>query len=161
MKKVLFVCLGNICRSPAAEGVFRQLIEKEGLLNEFQVDSCGTSGLHAGEMADKRMREAAIKRGFKLNSISRGLEDKDLIEFDIILAMDDSNFNNILKSPSAEEFSYKVKKMCDFVHELPFTEVPDPYYGGEQGFETVLDILEEGSKNLLIELNKWGVRLWK
>ena len=154
MKKVLFVCLGNICRSPAAEGVFRQLIEKEGLLNEFQVDSCGTSGLHAGEMADKRMREAAIKRGFKLNSISRGLEDKDLIEFDIILAMDDSNFNNILKSPSAEEFSYKVKKMCDFVHELPFTEVPDPYYGGEQGFETVLDILEEGSKNLLIELNK-------
>ena len=117
--------------------------------DQYFVDSCGTSNAHAGEKADGRMRASASQRGIELTSISRGFRDEDFEKFDFIVTMDDSNYYNIVARSPSEEFSKKVLKMADFVFEQDFDEVPDPYYGGQGGFELVLNILEEGSKNLL------------
>jgi protein-tyrosine phosphatase len=155
MKKVLFVCLGNICRSPAAEGVFKDLLASKNLSEQFYVDSCGTSGYHEGEKADKRMIAAADKRGIELTSLSRAFRSSDLKDFDYILAMDNSNYQNLLNETSTKDQADRIIKFCDYVKLLKYNEVPDPYYGGSNGFETVLDILIEGSENLLKEiLNK-------
>jgi protein-tyrosine phosphatase len=152
MQKVLFVCLGNICRSPAAEGVFKSLINE----SDYFVDSAGTSAYHAGEKADKRMRSAAKQRGLELTSISRGLTSKDLMEFDYIIAMDDSNYLNILKLDPQGEFHSKVYKMCSFLSSKykDVKEVPDPYYGGDDGFSFVFDLLEDACQGLLGEMKK-------
>lgn len=149
MKKFLFVCLGNICRSPAAEGVFKDLLNKESIADQFFVDSCGTSNAHAGEKADSRMRASASNRGIELTSISRGFRDEDFEKFDFIVTMDNSNYFNIMARLPSEEYEKKILKMADFVIKQDFDEVPDPYYGGQGGFELVLNILEEGSINLL------------
>lgn len=153
MKKVLFVCLGNICRSPSAEGVFKHMVAQEGLDDKIMVDSAGTLDHHQGELADIRMREHAKARGYDLTSIARGLTKKDLADFDYILTMDNSNFKNV-QALTADDLKYKVKKMTDFCSEHPHDQVPDPYYGGPEGFELVLDLLEDACKGLLTKIKE-------
>ncbi|MCJ8277381.1 MAG: low molecular weight phosphotyrosine protein phosphatase [Bdellovibrionales bacterium] len=149
MKKLLFVCLGNICRSPTAEGVMKHLVSQNNLDSEIYIDSCGTSGHHSGENADPRMQTHAQKRGYNLESIARGFNKRDFQEFDYILTMDESNYSNILKEDPSGEFHDKVIPMVNFCKKVQTTEVPDPYYGGPDGFEEVLDILEDACENLL------------
>ncbi len=152
-KKILFVCLGNICRSPSAEAVFRGFVENNGLENEFEIDSAGTSAWHAGEKADARMRRHASKRGYKLTSLSRKFNpDTDFDYFDIIVAMDNDNLRdmkNMIRSKGDEK---KLFLMTDFSKEYDYDYVPDPYYGGDQGFELVIDLLEDASSGLLKHL---------
>ncbi|KAF8753122.1 hypothetical protein HU200_011777 [Digitaria exilis] len=154
---VLFVCLGNICRSPAAEAVFRNLVSKRGLDSKFNIDSAGTIGYHEGNKADSRMRSASKKRGIEVTSISRPIKPSDFRDFDLILAMDRQNYEDILdaferwrhKEPLPESAPNKVKLMCSYCKRHTESEVPDPYYGGPQGFEKVLDLLEDACESLL------------
>ena len=146
MKRVLFICLGNICRSPAGEAVFKQFIENKGISSEYEVDSAGTSAFHEGNQADERMRDHARKRGIEITSISRGLRDSDFEEFDFLITMDKSNYRNTQVHANRSGNEALVKKIIPFCeHE----EVPDPYYGGADGFEYVLDMLEREMPNLL------------
>lgn len=150
MKKVLFVCMGNICRSPAADGYMQELLKKEGLHSEVYVDSAGTIGYHAGEKADRRMREHAKKRGYELLSISRQFDPgSDFDEFDYIVGMDNSNMADLKSMDAGNKYKSKLFKMTEFCSKLKVDVVPDPYYGGKQGFERVLDIVEDGCKGLL------------
>ncbi|MEE8585391.1 MAG: low molecular weight protein-tyrosine-phosphatase [Acidobacteriota bacterium] len=148
-KRVLFVCLGNICRSPAGEGVFRGLLEQKGLQDDFEVDSAGTSTYHVGETPDPRMRQAAAGRGYRLAGHSRRLAREDFEKFDLILAMDRSNMRHIRSADRKGEYRHKVRLFCDFVPGSGLLDVPDPYYGGHDGFEKVLDLLEAGAHSLL------------
>ena len=150
-KSVLFVCLGNICRSPAAEAIFIDLIKKKGLNDSFFVDSAGTGSWHIGKKADIRMRIAAQKRGVEILSIARQINAKDFEKFNYIIAMDDSNFENIsyLKSnKSLSDFS-SINKIQNFRSVFEEAEVPDPYFGGDEGFDNVLDILEDSVSGFL------------
>lgn len=147
--KVLFVCLGNICRSPAAEGVFLHLIQEKGLQDKFQVDSAGTSSFHVGEPADTRMRNHASQRGIELPSRARKFVSSDFEEFDWIIVMDDSNYKNCLRLAQSDSHKEKLLKMADFAPKTGLLEVPDPYYGGAEGFEVVLNMVTEGSENLI------------
>ncbi|CAK9153834.1 unnamed protein product [Ilex paraguariensis] len=154
---VLFVCLGNICRSPAAEGVFRDLVKKKGLDSKLTIDSAGTINYHEGNEADPRMRAASKKRGVEITSISRPIKPSDFRDFDLILAMDKQNREDILGA--FERWSHretlpadahkKVRLMCSYCKRHNETEVPDPYYGGSHGFEKVLDLLEDACESLL------------
>lgn len=149
-KKILFVCLGNICRSPSAEAVFNGVIKNEGVSADFIVDSAGTSGWHAGEPADRRMQSHAIKRGFNLTSLSRKFDSKtDFDYFDMIIGMDDSNIENLKRMANGTADLGKIYKMTDFSQAFDYDEVPDPYYGGADGFELVLDLLEDSCEGLL------------
>ena len=153
MKKisVLFVCLGNICRSPAAEAIFLNLLEKKGLSHCFNVDSAGTGSWHIGKKADSRMRIAAEKRDINILSRARQIASKDFDEFNYILAMDDSNFRNIqdLKNRKVSAGFASIKKIQDFRTVFNEQEVPDPYFGGDEGFDYVLDILEDSVNGFL------------
>jgi protein-tyrosine phosphatase len=149
-KKILFVCLGNICRSPSAEAVFNGIVKKNGKAGDFEVDSAGTSAWHAGEPADRRMQSHAIKRGFNLTSISRKFDPHtDFDHFDLIIGMDDSNIQKLKQLARTASDLDKIYKMTDFSREFNDNEVPDPYYGGEEGFELVLDLLEDACEGLL------------
>ena len=148
--KVLFVCLGNICRSPAAEGIFRSKVLENGLGDNIEMDSAGTAGYHIGEMADSRMIKHCKERGYDITPHrARQLSQKDLVEYDLILAMDKSNYSNILRLDKNSEFGGKIKMMTDFVSSMRASEVPDPYYDGPKEFHFVIDLLEDGSNNLL------------
>ncbi|CAI8615845.1 unnamed protein product [Vicia faba] len=154
---VLFVCLGNICRSPAAEGVFTDLVKKRGFDSKFRIDSAGTINYHEGNEADPRMRAASKRRGIQITSLSRPIKSSDFVEFDLILAMDKQNKEDILEAfnrwkfrdPIPKDAHKKVKLMCSYCKKNSETEVPDPYYGGPQGFEKVLDLLEDACESLL------------
>jgi protein-tyrosine phosphatase len=152
--KILFVCTGNICRSPGAEAVFNSLIKNAGIESRFEVDSAGTSGWHAGEKADHRMQSHAVKRGYNLTSIARKFTSgRDFDNFDIIIAMDDSNVS-VLKSIARNSADLKkLFKITDFRKDYNYDEIPDPYYGGDDGFELVLDLLEDACEGLLEKLN--------
>ncbi len=148
--RVLFVCLGNICRSATAEAVMLKLVEERGLSEQIAIDSAGTSGYHAGEPADDRMRKHGRGRGYQLNSISRQLkytEDFDL--FDYLIAMDNANFRDMQDLDQDKRFGDKLYRMSEFSEAVHFEEVPDPYYGGPEGFEHVIDILEDSCSVLL------------
>ena len=153
MIKLLFVCLGNICRSPTGEGVMQKLVKDRGLSNQVFCDSAGTIAYHAGEGADNRMQKHANARGYSLNSISRKFRfPDDYEEFDYILAMDNQNFNDLMRLDKDGIYRHKLYKMTDYCQALNAMEVPDPYYGGPQGFETVIDIIEDACDNLLNQI---------
>lgn len=148
--KILFVCLGNICRSPAAEGVARSYAEERGREAEFEFDSAGTYGGHAGELPDPRMRAHAVRRGLHLTHRSRQVKESDFEEFDLIVAMDDSNYHNLRCLAPTLEGENKVVRMISYCRRHPWLHsVPDPYYEGAEGFELVLDMLEDGCSNLI------------
>lgn len=152
-KRILFVCLGNICRSPAAHGIMQKMIDERNLNDKFFIDSAGLYGGHAGDLPDSRMRAHAIRRGYNLTHISRPVRTSDFSQFDIIVAMDDSNYDRLRNLAPTSEDEAKVVKMIDFVKGYPqFDSVPDPYYDGAQGFENVLDLLEDGCRNMLEEM---------
>lgn len=150
--KVLFVCLGNICRSPAAEGIFKKMVEENNLSYRIIADSAGTSGYHNGELPDPRMRSHGARRGYKFNSLSRKFMISDFDDFDIILAMDDNNYHNILNMATDIESQNKVFRMVDFLSNHLKDHIPDPYYSGADGFELVLDLLEDGCASLLAKI---------
>jgi len=148
-KKVLFVCLGNICRSPTAQGVFDKYIKDRGLSNKFKSDSCDTSSWHVGSPADSRSAAHAEKRGYDLSEYrGRQVDFGDFYEFDLILAMDETNYEDLI-SIAPSEMTHKVKLMLDYGNS-GIKSVPDPYYKGEDGFEEVLDLLEGAINGLLM-----------
>ena len=149
-KKILFVCLGNICRSPAAQAIMQKTIDEKGLHNQFELDSAGLYGGHAGDLPDSRMRSHAGKRGYTLEHRSRKVKSTDFEDFDLLVAMDDSNYNQLKSLAPSPEDEAKIVRMVDFVKGFPYYHsVPDPYYEGSEGFELVLDMLEDGCRNLL------------
>jgi len=156
MIKVLFVCMGNICRSPTAEGVFTKLIEDRNLARLFKVDSAGTHAYHVGDAPDLRAQKAARNRGVELAHLrARKFTYADFENFDFILAMDDDNYA-ILIDACPDGHKEKVRYLLDFAPDLKVREVPDPYYGGSYGFERVLDLVEEASEGFLKELKQTG-----
>ena len=152
---VLFVCMGNICRSPAGEGYFRHLVAQRGLSEAFEIDSAGTIGYHAGSPADQRMREAAEARGYPLETRSRQVTNDDLEHFDLVIPMDRANLDDLLRMPTA--VPDKIRLLGSFLppdqhnHGGP-PDVPDPYYGGDAGFQRVLDMIESACPAILEHL---------
>ena len=154
-KKVLFVCLGNICRSPAAEGIMKSIIKKNDFDKYIEVDSAGTIGYHAGEPPDERMQASARKRGYILDSLARKFNPKkDFTYFDYIVAMDNENYYSLLDLDKERKYSNKIHKIAGFSSLKNYDEVPDPYYGGSSGFEIVLDILEDACLGLFIKIKE-------
>jgi protein-tyrosine phosphatase len=148
---ILFVCLGNICRSPSAQGVFTQKAKSVGL--DFKIDSAGTAGYHHGAPPDKRSQQVANARGYDLSRLKcRKVNEEDFITFDLILGMDEANMRD-LKRKCPEEYHSKLQLFLDYA-EADFDEVPDPYYGGKRSFELVLDLIEDASDGLLKHLIK-------
>jgi protein-tyrosine phosphatase len=147
---VLFVCLGNICRSPTAEGVFAHKAIEKGV--RLRVDSAGTAGYHHGAAPDKRSQDVASARGYNLSKLKcRKVSETDFEKFDYIIAMDRANVSD-LKRKCPSEYEHKIQLFLDYANS-EFDEVPDPYYGGKQGFELVLDLIEEASDGLLAKLD--------
>lgn len=154
MIRVLFVCLGNICRSPTAHAVFEHCVERQGLKDHIQVDSAGTAGWHEGKAPDARSQEHARRRGYAMGHLrARQVRHRDFAEFDLVLAMDGSNRQNLLDI-CPPEHGHKIRLFLEFAAHADVLEVPDPYYGGEEGFERVLDLVEDASQGLLRHLRE-------
>lgn len=148
--RILFVCLGNICRSPAAEGVLRRMAEERGVADRVEIDSAGTYGGHAGELPDPRMRRAAAVRGYMLTHRSRQVREADFERFDMIVAMDDNNYEALFRMAPSRADGERIYRMAEFLRRYPDRSyIPDPYYEGDEGFERVLDLLEDGCGALL------------
>ncbi len=148
-KSILFVCLGNICRSPTGEGVMQHLVDQRELKTEVTVDSAGTIGYHEGNPTDRRMQDHASKRGYDLTSRSRKITVEDIKRFDLVIAMDRQNLADIM---SIDSGATNVKLLSDFLDDHWPVDVPDPYYGGAEGFETVLDMIEAACPTIIESL---------
>lgn len=144
--------MGNICRSPMAEGVFIHILKREKSEKNFNIDSAGTHGYHVGELADSRMRIHAARRGYVLESRSRKFEQKDFELFDLIVVMDDANYDDLCDRATTIDDKNKIVRMADFCTIHQASHIPDPYYGGEQGFVNVIDLLEDACENLYIKV---------
>lgn len=151
-KKILFVCLGNICRSPLAEAIFKHRLKQRGIEDQFEVDSCGTANYHIGDPPDSRTIANAQRHGITIDHIGRQLQAEDLDYFDLILAMDKSNLANIFRLQNKEEQIGKITLMREYDPLQNGEEVPDPYYGGEKGFQNVYEILDRSTESLLDKL---------
>ncbi len=148
--RILFVCLGNICRSPAAEGIFKHLIATHGLEKTVSCDSAGIIGYHKGEGAYPKMKRIAAKRGYQLTSISRPVRpERDFELFDLIIGMDDQNIADLTRMAPAGKLKAKICKMTDFCNRHNNTVVPDPYYGNTKDYELVIDLLEDACEGLI------------
>ena len=157
MIKVLFVCMGNICRSPMAEGMFRHAIKEAGLEKKVQIDSAGTHSYHVGSPPDARAQQAILKRGIDISGQrSRLVNDRDLAEYDYILVMDGANHTNLIRRASAAHKS-KIRRLLSFSKKYPNLDVPDPYYGGTDGFEENLDMIHDAVQNLVREISLQAV----
>jgi protein-tyrosine phosphatase len=152
--KVLFVCMGNICRSPTAHGVFRSLVEQRNMQTVIDIDSAGTHAYHVGEPPDQRAQNTALQRGIDLSDLrARPVKSQDFEYYDYILAMDEANYT-ILMSQSPEDTKHKIHLFLSFAPHLNRREVPDPYYGGLKGFENVFDMIEHASQGLLADIEQ-------
>lgn len=153
--KILFVCLGNICRSPAAEELFRQVVSQRGNINDWVIDSAGMGNWHVGQLPDQRMRIHARRRGYELTHHARQVSVDDFERFDLIIGMDSSNISDLRElAPSPEAMSKIVPMATFFSMATRYDHVPDPYYEGAEGFELVLDLLENACNNLFDELTR-------
>jgi protein-tyrosine phosphatase len=150
--RLLFICLGNICRSPMAEGVFRRVAEEEGLLHLFEIDSAGLGDWHIGQAPDTRAQAATRKRGVDISGqCARQIAPQDYRRFDLLLAMDGSNYEELLQfAPS--EMRHKVRRFLDFAPHVRTKDVPDPFYGGNEGFDHALDLIEHAARGLIADL---------
>ncbi|MDG1242282.1 MAG: low molecular weight phosphotyrosine protein phosphatase [Opitutae bacterium] len=153
MNKILFLCMGNICRSPAGHCVLQHLVDQAGLTDQFEIESAGTIGFHAGSSPDKRMQYSMRARNIPIIGHSRQLQSSDLEVYDLILAMDNQNLIDACALDPSAKMHHKVQLFCDYCTNHRQTEVPDPYYGGDHGFEHVLDLIEDGCENLLKQLS--------
>lgn len=154
MVKVLFVCMGNICRSPTAHGVFENMVNDSGLVRSIEIDSAGTHAYHVGEPPDRRAQQTASRRGIRMDHLrARQVEMSDFDYFDYILAMDEDNLT-ILRSMCPSHQQDKVRLFLEFAQQRHETEVPDPYYGGPSGFDFVFDLVDEASSGLLEHIKK-------
>lgn len=153
-KRILFVCLGNICRSPLAEAIFKKKVIERNLQHRFSADSCGTANYHVGDPPDSRTISNALRNNTRIDHIGRQLAASDLSEFDLVLAMDESNLKNIQRLPGSERFSHKIKLMRAFDSHGLNEPVPDPYYGTESDFQNVFDILDRATDGLLRSLEE-------
>ena len=152
-QRILFVCLGNICRSPAAEAMMQMLVERNGLTDRVFLDSAGTYGGHSGERSDARMRRAAAARGIDITHRARQVREEDFERFDMIIAMDDNNYEALFRLAPDREAQQKICRFREFLRHNPnWSYIPDPYYEGHEGFELVLDLLEDGCSTLLENL---------
>ena len=152
--KVLFVCMGNICRSPTSEGVFRKIVEKAGLSDRIHIDSAGTHAYHVGKQPDSRAQETARNRNINLSTQrARQAKTEDFNEFDYVIAMDHDNVSD-LEAICPENQRARLRLFLEFSDKFDETEVPDPYYGGEQGFEHVFDLVEDASRGLLNDIKE-------
>lgn len=147
--RILFVCHGNICRSPAAEAIMKKRVRDAGLSDRVVIDSAGIHGYHEGESADSRMRMHGGRRGYRFDSRSRPVRMSDFYDFDLIIGMDDSNVADLKRKAPDMESLGKIRRMMDFARDKMYDHVPDPYYGGASGFELVLDLLEDACGGLL------------
>lgn len=156
MKKisVLFVCMGNICRSPTAEGVFRDKLKQSGLSDQIEIDSAGTHDYHIGRPPDGRAQDAAGKRGYDLSELrGRQVNARDFEAFDFILAMDKDNLT-LLQQQCPPHLQHKLRRLLSFSRRFPDQDVPDPYYGGQSGFDQVLDMVEDAAEGLIKEIQQ-------
>lgn len=149
--KILFICLGNICRSPAANAIMQKYVDMAGLTDRFYIDSAGIGSWHVGQLPDKRMRQHGAKRGYNINHIARQFDDKhDFNDFDYIVVMDDENYKNICWQAHNDTERNKVIRMADYLIKYKGRhDVPDPYYGGDKDFELALDLIEDGCRGIL------------
>jgi protein-tyrosine phosphatase len=150
--RLLFVCLGNICRSPMAEGVFRRVAEEEGVIDRFEIDSAGLGDWHIGQAPDERAQAAALGRGIDISGQSaRQVSLEDFERFDLLLAMDRSNYRELTQL-APEESHHKIRQFLDFAPHAGTKDVPDPFYGGKEGFDHALDLIEAAARGLLDDL---------
>lgn len=152
--QILFVCLGNICRSPAAEIILRQQVADAGRSDEFQIDSAGTIGFHQGSPPDPRMSEALERHGFTVSGRSRQIDASDLQSFDLIVTMDESNLNAVRDLDPEGTFHGKIRPFVGFCRTFDDLRVPDPYYGGQRGFDHVIGLLKDGCQGILAEIDR-------
>lgn len=150
--RVLFVCLGNICRSPAAEIIFRQQVVDAGLAEEFEIDSAGTISHHQGSPPDPRMSESLQRKGFTVEGRARQIQAADLEKFDLIVTMDESNLSDVRELDSSGTLHSKIQPFVSFCRHHDDLRVPDPYYGGQRGFDHVIRLLEDGCREILVSL---------
>lgn len=151
-RSVLLVCMGNICRSPTAEGVLREKLDAAGLKDQVRLDSAGTHDYHVGKAPDRRAQAAAQNRGYDLSSLrARQVSARDFSEFDLILAMDQDNYQSLMQA-CPDSHRHKVRLFLSFSSQYANQEVPDPYYGGSQGFDQVLDMVEDAAEGLIASL---------
>lgn len=149
-RRILFICLGNICRSPAAEGIFQQLVDDRGLSDDFYIDSAAIGPWHVGDLPDKRMRECGRRHGYHFNSRARQFSSEDFLHFDFIIGMDRDNLRAIHSKARSEEDEKKICLMADYLRHHPHhTTIPDPYYGVDKDFELVIELLEDACMGLL------------
>ena len=150
--RVLFVCLGNICRSPAAQGIFESVVAARGTSDRFEADSAGIYSGHQGQLPDRRMRSAAAERGYDLVHRARPVSSMDFLDFDLVIAMEDRNYEDLMHLAPSVEATHKIKRMASYLTTHSISYIPDPYYMGRDGFELVLDLLEEACTNLYLSI---------
>ena len=154
IKSILFVCMGNICRSPAAEIIFRHQVAQAGLEGDLFIDSAGTISYHTGNPPDPRMSETLTRRGYEVRGRARQIQPEDLERFDLILTMDEDNLADVRALDGKNQFSDKIRAFVEYLENHDAPRIPDPYYGGQKGLETVIELLEDGCTGLIHQIQE-------